>query len=84
MDYDFSGLCADHLEKLNKRLSSLNKSFVKEYKLGLNIINHPKQNECRNEILTEIEDALREVIAKAEIFYTEALNKVQRSLGKHL
>ena len=30
MDYDFSGLCSDQLEKLTKRLQSLNKSFVKE------------------------------------------------------
>lgn len=84
MDYDFSGLCADHLEKLRKRLISVNKAFVKEYKLSLNIINNPKQNECRGEIVTEIEDTLRDVASKTEIFYTEALNKVQRSLGKHL
>jgi hypothetical protein len=84
MDFDFSGLCGDQLEKLNKRLISLNKSFVKEYKLALNVINNAKQNERRNEILTEIEDLLRDQIGKSEIFYNETLNKIQRVLSKHL
>lgn len=84
MDYDFSVLCQDQLEKLNKRLSSLHKSFVKEYKMALNVINHAKTNENRSEILVEIEDVLRDQLGKSEIFYTETLNKVQRALGKHL
>lgn len=84
MDYDFSGLCADQLEKLEKRLTSLNKSFIKEYKLALNVINNSQTNENRNEIVTEVEDHLRDVVNKSQIFYTEALNKVQRALGKYL
>lgn len=84
MDYDFSGLCADQLLKLEKRLSSLNKSFVKEYKLALNVINDKTSNDNRGEIITEVEDALRDVVGKSQIFYTEALNKVQRALGKYL
>lgn len=84
MDYDFSGLCADQLEKLKKRLEALNKSFVKEYKFALNVINHPVTNEKRGEIFVEVEDLLRDQIGKSEIFYTETLNKVQRSLAKHL
>ena len=84
MDYDFSGLCADQLEKLRKRLESLNKSFMKEYKLALNVINNPIANEKRGEIFVEVEDLLRDQVGKSEIFYTETLNKVQRSLAKHL
>lgn len=84
MDYDFSGLCADQLEKLKKRLESLNKSFMKEYKLALNVINNPIANEKRGEIFVEVEDLLRDQVGKSEIFYTETLNKVQRSLAKHL
>lgn len=84
MDYDFSGLCSDQLEKLTKRLQSLNKAFVKEYKLALNVINNPKANEKRSETMIEIEDLLRDQIGKTEIFYTETLNKVQRSLSKYL
>jgi hypothetical protein len=84
MDYDFSGLCSDQLEKLAKRLQSLNKSFVKEYKMALNVINNPVANEKRSETLVEIEDLLRDQIGKSEIFYTETLNKVQRCLSKYL
>lgn len=84
MDYDFSGLCADQLEKLRKRLESINKAFVKEYQFALNVINNPVSNEHRGETLVEIEDALRDITTKTEIHYTEALNKVQRSLKKYL
>lgn len=84
MDYDFSGLCSDQLEKLAKRLYSLNKSFVKEYKLALNVINNAKANDHRNETFTEVEDLLRDQVGKTEVFYTETLNKIQRVLGKHL
>ena len=84
MDYDFAGLCADQLFKLEKRLVSLNKSFVKEYQLVINVINAANSNEHRMEIMVEVEDILRDVISKNQIFYTEALNKVQRALAKHL
>lgn len=84
MDYDFSGLCADQLYALEKKLTSLNKSFVKEYRLALNVINDSETNEHRGEVMVEIEDALRDVVGKSQIFYTEALNKVQRSLAKYL
>jgi hypothetical protein len=84
MHYDFAGLCADQLEKLAKRLQALNKAFIKDYKFSLNLINNSKANEHRGETMTEVEDHLRDVVGKVEIFYTEALNKVQRSLVKHL
>lgn len=84
MEYDFSCLCADQLEKLAKRLQSLNKSFVKEYKLALNVINNPVANEHRSETFVEVEDILRDQVGKTEVFYTETLNKIQRVLAKHL
>jgi len=84
MDYDFSGLCADQLEKLKKRLESINKTFVKDYKLSLNVINSSSQNEHRGEIMVGVEDHLRDVVGKCEIFYTESMNKIQRELGKFL
>lgn len=84
MDYDFSTLCNDQLEKLRKRLISLNKSYVKEYKLSLNVINNANANEHRSEVMTEIENLLSDQVNKSEIFYTETLNKIQRSLGKYL
>ena len=84
MDYDFSVLCQDQLEKLAKRLQSLNKSFVKEYKMALNVINNANANEHRGETMIEVEDLLRDQVGKCEIFYTETLNKVQRALAKYL
>lgn len=84
MDFDFSGLCADQLEKLNKRLTSINKSFIKEYKLALNVINNSETNAHQPEILLQIEDLLRDQVNKCAIFYTETFNKVQRELSKYL
>lgn len=84
MEYDFSGLCADQLEKLKKRLESLNKACIKEYKLALNVINNPTSNEHRGEIMVSVEDHMRDVVGKCEIFYTETMNKVQCELARHL
>ena len=84
MDYDFSGLCGDQLEKLTKRLESLNKSFIKEYKMALNVINNPESLNHRGETIQSVEDLLRDVVGKCEIFYTETMNKVKVELVKHL
>lgn len=84
MDYDFSGLCADQLFKLEKRLASLHKSFVKEYIIGLNVINNAYANEHRAETLVQVEDLLRDLTKKCSIFYVENFNKIQRELTKHL
>lgn len=84
MEYNFSSLCNDQLENLKKRLESLSKSFVVEYKKALSVINSHTANEHHNEIFVEIDDLLRDQVHKCEIFYTETLNKVQRVLGKHL
>ena len=84
MEYDFSGLCADQMEKIKKRLESANKAFMKEYKIALNVINNSNQHEHRGEIMVGVEDQLRDVVGKCEIFYTETMNKVQRELAKFL
>ncbi len=84
MDYDFSGLCADQLEALKKRLESFNKSIVKEYNLALNVINNSTANEHRGEITVEVEDLLRDQVKKTEIFYIETMNKVQKVLTRYL
>lgn len=84
MDYDFSGLCADQIEKLDKRLASLKKSFIKEYVVALNVINNKNANDCRGTIKTEIDDLFNDVANKASIFYTECMNKVQRVLTSNI
>jgi hypothetical protein len=84
MDYDFSGLCADQVEKLQKRLVTLKKAFMKEYDIALNVINKAGINEKRGAIKTEIDDLFNDVSNKASIFYTECMNKVQRVLTNNL
>lgn len=84
MEYDFSVLCFSQMEKLKKKLESLHKSFVKDYEMALNVINNPIDNEHRTEKVIEVEDLLRDQGKKTEIFYTETLNKVQRTLSKYL
>lgn len=84
MDYDFSGLCADQIERLTKRLESLKKTFIKDYAFALNIINNPHANDKRGEIKVQVDDILNDVANKSVIFYTEAMNKVQRVLKEHV
>lgn len=84
MDYDFSGLCCDQLAKVQKRLKSLSKTFVKEYEVALNVLNREREYEHRGETVVAIEDILNDVANKTAIFYTEAFNKAQRELTKYL
>lgn len=84
MDYNFSGLCSDQIEKLEKRLLSLRKVFIKEYVVALNVINNPVANDNRGAIKIEIEDLLNDTANKTSIFYTECMNKIQRVLMRHL
>lgn len=84
MDYDFSSLCEEQLEKLQKRLTGLNKSFIKEYKIVLNVINNETEREHRSETVVEIEDILRDLYGKCDIFYTQAMGKIQSALSRHL
>jgi len=84
MKHDFSVLCATQLEKLEKRLKALQKSAIRDYKIALTVINDRMTNDHAPEIFVEIDDILNDVANKTVIFYTEALNKAQRSLSKHL
>jgi hypothetical protein len=84
MNHDFSALCADQLEKLEKRLKSLSKANIKEYLIGLHIINDETTTEHLNELMIGCADILSDANTKLTIIYTEALNKVQRCLSQHL
>ncbi len=84
MDYDFSGLCADQIAIIDKRLEAMGKKFIKEYHLALNVINHSIVNEKRGEIVQEVEDALRDTRHKSVIFFTECMNKVQKALIRNM
>lgn len=84
MDYDFSVLCNDQLEKVSKRLETLYKNFIKDYTMTLGVINNQAVNEKMGEILLGCCDIFRDQIKKDEIFWLETMNKVQRVLREHL
>lgn len=84
MDYDFSGLCADQIEKIDKRLASLKKAFVKEYVIALNVINNSNANEHHEEIKVRIADILNDTANKASIFYKECMNKIQGNIAEFI
>lgn len=84
MEYDFSGLCADQIEKLEKRLSSLKKAFTKDYAIALHIINNKHANDNEGIIKIAIDDIFNDVANKASIFYTECMNKIQRLLLENI
>lgn len=84
MIYDFEGLSADLLAKLEKRLNSYNRAVSKDFAFALNIINDPKANENRPVIMMEMDNLLRDQVKKSQIFYTETFNKILRVLKDHL
>lgn len=84
MEYDFAGLSADLLEKLEKRLQSFNKAITKDFNFALNIINDPKASENRPQINTTMSDLLNDQSNRSIIFYTETLNKIQRLIQDNL
>ena len=84
MDHDFSNLCADQLEKLQKRLESLKKANLKDYTMALNVINNEEACDKIGEIHVQVDDIFNDVSKSIQIIYTEALNKVQRKLGEYL
>lgn len=84
MNHDFSVLCADQIEKLEKRLKSLSKAAMRDYAIALMVINDAETNQHTSEMMLEIGDILNDVRNKTAIFYAEAFNKVQRVLSQHL
>lgn len=84
MDYDFSGLCSDQIEKLEKRLDSLQKVFLKEYKIALNVINSPLANTNRKEIMFDIETLFNDTAVACKSIYAANMNKVINVLKRDL
>jgi hypothetical protein len=84
MDYDFASLAVDQIDKIQKRLKSLNKSFIKEYKVALNVINNAVEREHRTDTIMEIEDILNAVAIKCEVVYRDALAKSHNVLERYL
>lgn len=84
MEYDFSTLSADQIEKLAKRLTSINKSFINEYKLAMNVINSQGVNDHYDEVMNELKDIFSDQVTKCESLYVTTLGKVHQILRKYL
>lgn len=84
MDYDFSGLCSDQIEKLEKRLESLQKSFIREYKISLNVINCPTSNSNRGEIMFDVESIFHDTAISVKSIYASSMNKIMAVLTRDL
>lgn len=80
MDYDFDGLCCDQRERLVKRLESINKQFMKEYVLSMNVINDPEINNRREEIISNVKEILLAHVSRIEVMYQGAFNGVKKSI----
>lgn len=84
MEYDFSTLSADQIEKLAKRLTSINKSFISEYKLALNVINSQGINDHYDEVMNELTNIFSDQVGACESLYVTTLGKVHQILRKYL
>jgi hypothetical protein len=84
MEYNFSSLCSDQIERLLKKLEASNKSFISEYKMALNVINSHNLNSRWDEVMEEVHCLMDAQVKHWEATYTETLNKVQRALTKYL
>lgn len=84
MEYDFSGLCADQLFILEKKLESFKKACLKEYVMALNVVNNSDEQEHRGETKVELDDIFNDTSNRCQVIYTEAMNRAQKILGKHL
>jgi hypothetical protein len=84
MDYNFSGLCADQIEKLEKRLDAFKKACIKEYVVALNVINNRNANEKRSDLKSQIDDLFNDTKNKCSGFYTKCMNEAQRILTDNL
>lgn len=80
MDYNFSGLCGDQMEKLGKRLESLSKAFIKEYVVALNVINNERAIENKAEIVITLENVLHDKVEETKIGFARCLNEIQGHL----
>lgn len=84
MDYDFTTMCTDQLERLEKRLESLKKAFMKEYKIALNVLNSPLANKNRTEIMYDVETIFNDTASASKSIYAASMNKVMTVLKRDL
>jgi hypothetical protein len=84
MEYDFQTLFNDQLDKLDKKLTSFNKSIVKEYKIALNVINSKNEQENRNENFDKIQILLSDALCKSHGSYNKIFDNIEEILKRYL
>ena len=85
MNYDFSILCNEQREKLSKRLESLNKSYLKEYLIALNVINVSQDTaQDRNVLYLQARDILENQVSRCEVIYQKAFCEIMELLANGL
>jgi len=84
MEYDFSGLCGDQLELVEKKLTYMNKEFIKDYMNVICIINNKNANENLDKIEIILSDLLNDTSKKSGSFYIECMKKIKSYLAVEL
>jgi len=84
MEYNFSTLAADNLEKIESRFTKLSKSILKEYLLALSVINSESVNKNWETIELTISDIFHDSVHKSLINWTQSLKLIEELLGKYL
>ena len=80
MHCDFSGMSADQVDKLQKRLVSLKKAYIKSIIVALSVINLKYQEDQYEKLLTDIDDIMNDEANKMKMVYVTCMNKVNKAL----
>lgn len=80
MEYNFSELSVNTIEKTEKQLTSLKKKFVKELNLALGVIRNQVTDDQIDLISTKVSDAWNDEMNRQICMMTECMNKIQKSI----
>lgn len=84
MEYNFTTLATDNLEKLETRFTKLSKLILKEYYLALEVINNRKVNDHFDEIEIQLLDIFHDAVHQSLSVWSTALKQVEIILDNHL
>jgi len=84
MRYDFSGLSADHLAALEKKLTSMKKSFFGDYNLIFDAITNEDFQKCRGELTTIMDDKYNDQINKSLAGFSKTMLEVNETIKQYI
>lgn len=84
MEFDFSTLSEDQIARVSKRLRSVNKSLINEYKIAMSVINSKSVNDNWGDIIVILENILSDQVGSALAGYKRSLENLQSKLKEHL